>query len=68
MLLSSLLFFIVGAVWLQSRHAILWTVLWRSPAEVLYVRPYKERELDARFGEAYLLCRRGRRSFCDFSQ
>jgi len=55
MLLSSLLFFIVGAVWLQSLHAILWTVLWLSPAWVLYVRLYEERELEVRFGEAYLL-------------
>jgi len=54
MLLSSLLFFIVGAVWRQSLHAILWAVLWLSPAWVLYVRLYEERELEVRFGEAYL--------------
>lgn len=55
MLLSTLLFFIVGAVWLQSLHAILWTVLWLSPALALYVLLYEERELEVRFGEAYLL-------------
>jgi len=54
MLLSSLLFFIVGAVWLQSLHAILWAVLWLSPAWMLYVRLYEERELEVRFGDAYL--------------
>lgn len=54
MLLSTLLFFIVGAIWLQSLHAILWAVLWLSPAWVLYVRLYEERELEVRFGEAYL--------------
>ena len=54
MLLSSLLFFIVGAVWLQSLHAILWAVLWLSPAWILYVKLYEERELEVRFGEPYL--------------
>jgi protein-S-isoprenylcysteine O-methyltransferase Ste14 len=54
MLLSTLLFFIVGAVWLQSLHALLWAVLWLSPAWVLYVRLYEERELEVRFGESYL--------------
>ncbi len=54
MLLSTLLFFIVGAVWLQSLHAILWAILWLSPAWVLYVRLYEERELELRFGESYL--------------
>ncbi|HUM05723.1 MAG TPA: methyltransferase [Terriglobales bacterium] len=53
--LSSLLFCIVAAVWLQSLHAILWTVLWLSPAWILYVRIYEERELEVRFGESYLL-------------
>ncbi|MBZ5680493.1 MAG: hypothetical protein LAO24_10340 [Acidobacteriia bacterium] len=54
MLLSCLLFFITGAVWLQSLHAVLWTVLWLSPAWILYVRLYEERELELRFGEPYL--------------
>jgi protein-S-isoprenylcysteine O-methyltransferase Ste14 len=54
MLLFSLLFFVVGAVWLQSLHAILWTILWLTPAWILYVRLYEERELEIRFGESYL--------------
>ena len=54
MLLSCLLFFIVGAVWLQYLHAILWTTLWLTPAWILYVRLYEERELEIRFGESYL--------------
>jgi len=53
MLLSCLLFFIVGALWLRSLHAILWAVLWLSPAWILYVRVYEEGELEARFGEPY---------------
>lgn len=54
MLLSSMLFFVVGAVWLQSLHALLWTTLWLSPAWILLVRLYEERELELRFGESYL--------------
>jgi len=52
--LSCLLFFIVGAVWLQSLHATLWATLWLTPAWILYVRLYEERELEIRFGESYL--------------
>jgi protein-S-isoprenylcysteine O-methyltransferase Ste14 len=52
--LFTLLFCIVGAVWLQSLHAIVWSVLWLSPAWILYVRIYEERELAVRFGESYL--------------
>jgi protein-S-isoprenylcysteine O-methyltransferase Ste14 len=54
MLLSCLLFFVAGAVWLQSLHAVLWTILWLAPAWILYVRIYEERELELRFGESYL--------------
>jgi protein-S-isoprenylcysteine O-methyltransferase Ste14 len=54
MLLCCLLFFVVGAVWLQSLHALLWTILWLTPAWILYVRLYEERELELRFGESYL--------------
>lgn len=53
MLLSCLLFFVVGAAWLQSLHAILWAILWLSPAWILYVLLYEECELEIRFGEAY---------------
>jgi protein-S-isoprenylcysteine O-methyltransferase Ste14 len=54
MLLACLLFLIAGATWLQSMQAILWTILWLSPAWILYVRIYEERELEVRFGEPYL--------------
>ena len=52
--LFSLLFFIDGALWLQSLHALLWTTLWFTPAWILFVRLYEERELEIRFGESYL--------------
>ena len=54
MVLSGLLCFIAGAVWLQSLHAVLWTTLWLTPAWILFVRLYEERELEIRFGESYL--------------
>jgi len=52
--LFTLLFCIAAALWMQSLHAILWTVLWLAPAWILYVRIYEERELEVRFGESYL--------------
>ena len=52
--LFSLLFFIDGALWLQSLHALLWTTLWLTSAWILFVRLYEERELEIRFGESYL--------------
>jgi len=54
MVLSCMLFFIVAAVWLQSLHAILWTILWLTPAWILLVRIYEERELEVRFGDSYV--------------
>lgn len=52
--LFTLLFAIAGSVWLQSLHALLWTILWLSPAWILFVRLYEERELELRFGQPYL--------------
>jgi len=49
-----LLCIIAGAMWLQSLHALLWTILWLAPAWILFVRFYEERELEIRFGESYL--------------
>ncbi len=46
-------FLVVGALWLQSLHAVLWTTLWFSPAWILYVRLQEERGLELRFGESY---------------
>jgi protein-S-isoprenylcysteine O-methyltransferase Ste14 len=52
--LFSLLFLIVGALLLQSLHALLWTTLRLMPAWILFIRLYEERELEIRFGESYL--------------
>lgn len=54
MLLATLLGVLDGALWMQSLHALLWTALWLTPAMILYVRVYEERELEVRFGEAYV--------------
>ena len=45
---------IAGAVWLQSLQALLWMMLWLTPAWILFVKIYEERELEIRFGESYL--------------
>jgi len=50
----SLLCCIAASLWLQSLHALLWTVLWLAPAWILFVLVYEERELEIRFGESYL--------------
>lgn len=54
MLFLTLLALVDGGLWLQSLHALLWVLLWFSPALILYVRIYEERELEVRFGEAYV--------------
>lgn len=54
MLLATLLGILDGALWMQSLHALLWTMFWLTPAMILYVRIYEERELEVRFGEAYV--------------
>lgn len=52
--LMTLLCCLAGAAWLQSLHALVWVVCWLSPAWILYVKLYEERELEVRFGTPYL--------------
>lgn len=54
MVLSVLLFCLCGAVWMQSLHAIVWVLCWLTPAWVLFVHLYEERELEIRFGSSYV--------------
>lgn len=54
MVLGCLLFAVVLGLWLQSLHVVLWAALWLSPAWLIVVRVYEERELELRFGEPYL--------------
>ena len=53
MVLSMLLFLLGLGLWLQSMLFVLWVVILVSPAMLVFVRVYEERELEVRFGESY---------------
>jgi protein-S-isoprenylcysteine O-methyltransferase Ste14 len=53
MALGCLLFAVVLGFRLQSLHVVLWAAAWLSPAWLILVRVYEERELELRFGEPY---------------
>jgi len=54
MVLSGLAFLIGVGLWLQSTLFMLWLLIILSPAILIYLRIYEERELEIRFGETYL--------------
>jgi protein-S-isoprenylcysteine O-methyltransferase Ste14 len=54
MVLGTLVFAVVLGFWLQSLHVVLWAAAWLSPAWLIFVRVYEERELELRFGTPYL--------------
>jgi protein-S-isoprenylcysteine O-methyltransferase Ste14 len=54
MVLGCLLFAVVLGLRLQSLHFVLWAAAWLSPAWLILVRVYEERELELRFGQPYL--------------
>ena len=54
MVLGCLVFAVVLGFWLQSLHVVLWAALWLSPAWLILVKVYEERELELRFGTPYL--------------
>ena len=54
MVLGTLVFAVVLGFWLQSLHVVLWAVAWLSPAWLIFVRVYEERELELRFDGPYL--------------
>jgi protein-S-isoprenylcysteine O-methyltransferase Ste14 len=54
MVLSGLAFLIGLGLWLQSSLFMLWLLIILSPAILIYLRVYEERELEIRFGEKYL--------------
>jgi protein-S-isoprenylcysteine O-methyltransferase Ste14 len=58
MVLGCLLFAVVLGFWLQSLHVVLWAAAWLSPAWLILVHVYEERELELRFGAPYLDYRR----------
>ena len=58
MVLGTLLLAVALGFWLQSLHVVLWAVVWLSPAWLIIVRVYEERELELRFGAPYLAYKR----------
>jgi protein-S-isoprenylcysteine O-methyltransferase Ste14 len=54
MVVSALAFLIGLGLWLQSALFLIWVLIVVSPAFLLYLKVYEERELEIRFGEAYL--------------
>ncbi len=54
MALATILCFFCIGLWLQSFGFVLWTLLLAAPAELFFIKYYEERELEIRFGEAYL--------------
>lgn len=54
MVLSALAFLIGLGLWLQSTLFLVWVIIVVCPVIFLFLKVYEERELEIRFGEAYL--------------
>lgn len=54
MVVSALAFLVGLGLWLQSALFLVWLLVVVSPAFFIFLRVYEERELEIRFGEAYL--------------
>ena len=54
MILSAFAFLVGLGLWLQSSLFILWLLIVFSPAILIFLRVYEERELEIRFGKTYL--------------
>ncbi|HXY19360.1 MAG TPA: methyltransferase [Gemmatimonadales bacterium] len=54
MVLAALAFFVALGIWFQSLLFVLWVLLLFAPALLFFVKVYEERELEIRFGAAYL--------------
>jgi protein-S-isoprenylcysteine O-methyltransferase Ste14 len=54
MVLATLAWFLSFGVWFQSALFVLWVLILFAPALLTYVKVYEERELEIRFGAAYL--------------
>lgn len=53
MVLASLAFLLSLGIWFQSVLFVLWALVLFSPALLVFVKVYEERELEMRFGAAY---------------
>jgi len=54
MVLATLAWFLSFGVWFQSALFVLWVLILFAPALLTYGKVYEERELEIRFGAAYL--------------
>ena len=54
MVLSALAFLVGLGLWLGSAPFLVWVLVVVSPAALIFLKVYEERELEMRFGEAYL--------------
>lgn len=54
MLLAGLAFLLSLGIWYQSAVFLLWVLILFAPALLSFVKVYEERELELRFGKAYL--------------
>jgi protein-S-isoprenylcysteine O-methyltransferase Ste14 len=54
MVLSAFAFLLGLGLWLKSNLFVLWLLIVLSPAIFIFLRVYEERELEIRFGDAYL--------------
>ena len=54
MALAGLAFFVSLGIWFRSALFVLWTLLLLSPALLVFLKVYEERELEIRFGASYL--------------
>ena len=54
MVLATLAFLLALGIWFQSTLFVLWVLLLVTPALLVFVKEYEERELEIRFGAPYL--------------
>jgi len=54
MVLATLAFFLSLGIWFQSLLFVLWVLLLLTPAWLVFLKVYEERELELRFGTSYL--------------
>jgi protein-S-isoprenylcysteine O-methyltransferase Ste14 len=54
MVLAGLTFLLALGIWYQSTLFVLWALILVTPALLVFVKVYEERELEIRFGTSYL--------------
>jgi protein-S-isoprenylcysteine O-methyltransferase Ste14 len=54
MVLAGLTFLLALGIWVHSALFVLWALILFTPALLVFVKVYEERELEIRFGASYL--------------